>query len=197
MNNRATPEKFMMSKHALALFRHVNNTKPSLEWCALHFNQILTSRESNFKSTKSNRLRVGLNALAIGYLSWMVRCPSIGLVGDLRHSRYNVRNCTLPETCIVCCVFHSANACLDMRSHDQKQQKTFKNDEKVPFSSCAREAYKENRRKKFVGQQLGVTIKSWLKLKQLWRKEITQDYLEQLHHSHALFMLRLYHAVFI
>ena len=69
MNNRATPEKFMMSKHALALFRHVNNTKPSLEWCALHFNQILTSRESNFKSTKSNRLRVGLNALAIGYLS--------------------------------------------------------------------------------------------------------------------------------
>ena len=32
---------------------------------------------------------------------------------------------------------------------------------KVPFSSCTREAHEEKRRKKFVGQRLGVTPKSW------------------------------------
>ena len=53
-----------MHKHALALFRLYNNTKPSLEFCALHFNQILTSRHTHFKCVKSNRLKVGLNALA-------------------------------------------------------------------------------------------------------------------------------------
>ena len=46
----------------LALFRLYNNTKPSLEWCALQFNQIITSRPTKFKN--KNRLRVGLNALA-------------------------------------------------------------------------------------------------------------------------------------
>ena len=64
MNKRETPEKSMMFKHALALFRPYNNTKPSLEWCALHFNQILNSRQTKFKSRKSNRLKVGLNDLA-------------------------------------------------------------------------------------------------------------------------------------
>ena len=34
-----------------------------MEWCALNFNQILTSRQSKFKSKKANKLKVGLNAL--------------------------------------------------------------------------------------------------------------------------------------
>ena len=38
--------------------------EPTLEWCALHYNQILTSRQTKFKSKKSNKLNVGLNALA-------------------------------------------------------------------------------------------------------------------------------------
>ena len=63
MNNRATPEKIMMYKHALAFFLLYNHTNLSLEWCALHFNQILTSRQTKFKSGKSNRLKVGQNAL--------------------------------------------------------------------------------------------------------------------------------------
>ena len=52
-----------------------------------------------------------------------------------------------------------------MRSRSQNDQKHFKISKKVPFSSCAQEAYKaykEKRRKKFVGQRLGVTPKSWL-----------------------------------
>ena len=58
MNNRATPEKFLMYKHALALYRIYNSNKPSLEWCALNFNQILTSKQTNFKFAKTNRLKV-------------------------------------------------------------------------------------------------------------------------------------------
>ena len=65
INNRATPERFLIYKHALALFRLYTSNKPSLEWCALHFNQIITSRQTNFRGAKSNRLKVGLNALAI------------------------------------------------------------------------------------------------------------------------------------
>ena len=58
-----------------------------------------------------------------------------------------------------CCVFQPANACLRMVENDQKHLKMSK---KVPFSSCTREALDEKRRKKFVGQRLGVTPKSWL-----------------------------------
>ena len=38
--------------------------KPTLEWCALNSEQILTSRQLNFKIRRSNNLKVGLNALA-------------------------------------------------------------------------------------------------------------------------------------
>ena len=64
MNNRATPKKILMYKHSLALFRLYNHNEPTLEWCALLFNQVLTSRQTKFKSKKSNKLKVGLNALA-------------------------------------------------------------------------------------------------------------------------------------
>ena len=64
MNNRATPEKILMYKHPLALFRLYNCNDPSLEWCALFFNQILTSRQTKLKCRKSNKLKLGLNAPA-------------------------------------------------------------------------------------------------------------------------------------
>ena len=35
-----------------------------MEWCAQNFNQILTLRQSKFKSRKANTLKVGLNALS-------------------------------------------------------------------------------------------------------------------------------------
>ena len=63
MNNRATPEKILLYKHSLALYRLYNNNDPTMEWCALNFNQVLTSRQTKFKCKKSNKLKVGLNAL--------------------------------------------------------------------------------------------------------------------------------------
>ena len=93
MNNRATPEKIMMNKHALALLRLYNNTNPSLEWCALHFNQILTSRQTKFKSGKSNRLKVGQNALSNRFFILNDQIP----IKCLRHSKLNVKNCSLIE----------------------------------------------------------------------------------------------------
>ena len=64
VNYRATPEKLLMYKHSLALFKFYILNAPTIEWCALHFNQILTSRQTKFKIRKSNKLKVGLNALA-------------------------------------------------------------------------------------------------------------------------------------
>ena len=64
LNNRATPEQILSYKHSLALYRLYNCNKPTFEWCALHFNQILTSRQTKFKIQISNHLKVGLNALA-------------------------------------------------------------------------------------------------------------------------------------
>ena len=64
MNQRASPDKVLMYKHYLALYKLYNQNKPSLEWCSLHINQIFTSRQTNFKIWKSNNLKVGLNALA-------------------------------------------------------------------------------------------------------------------------------------
>ena len=65
MYNRATPENYLLYKHALCLFKMINITPPySLEWAALNFNQILTSRQVTFRSLQQHKHRVGLNALA-------------------------------------------------------------------------------------------------------------------------------------
>ena len=64
INKRATPEKFMIYKHAIQLFKLYNDGCNSLEWQFLNFNQVLTSRQTLFHSIKANLKRVGLNALA-------------------------------------------------------------------------------------------------------------------------------------
>ena len=62
---RATPDKYQLYKLALCLFKLMNSNQPqSLEWVALNLNQILTSRQTTFKTSKNNRKKVGLNALA-------------------------------------------------------------------------------------------------------------------------------------
>ena len=62
--NRATPENFLIYKHAIMLHKLYNSNTYTNEWVQLNYNQILTSRQINFISSKSNRTRVGLNALA-------------------------------------------------------------------------------------------------------------------------------------
>ena len=64
MYNRAHPEKFLLYRHALLLYKLFNENSHTNEWVHLNFNQILTSRQSTFIATKNNRKRVGLNAIA-------------------------------------------------------------------------------------------------------------------------------------
>ena len=62
---RATPDNYSLYKHALCTFKLMNCCPPfSTEWVAFNFNQILTSRQTMFKSNKANKKRIGLNALA-------------------------------------------------------------------------------------------------------------------------------------
>ena len=71
----------MSYKHALAFYQLYNSKKPSLEWYALNFNQILSSRQTNFKIAKTNRLKVGLNALANRLFILNEQVPLIWLGG--------------------------------------------------------------------------------------------------------------------
>ena len=63
MNNRAMPEAFMSYKLAIQLHKLYNVESPSLDWTTLNFNQILTSRQTNFLISKSNLHKVGMNIL--------------------------------------------------------------------------------------------------------------------------------------
>ena len=64
MFERALPEKFLLYRHALLLYKLINSNSHTCEWVHLNFNQILTSRQTTFMATKNNRKRVGLNAFA-------------------------------------------------------------------------------------------------------------------------------------
>ena len=64
MTQRATPENYLLYRHALMLYKILNSTDYSLEWCELNYNQIFTSRQVCFIASKSNRLKVGQNAFA-------------------------------------------------------------------------------------------------------------------------------------
>ena len=50
-------------KTALSLFKLYNNDYNPLEFALLNFNQILTGRQTNFISIKSNVRKVGINCL--------------------------------------------------------------------------------------------------------------------------------------
>ena len=53
----------MQYKLALCLFKLYNTNFDSFEFAALNYNQILTSRESNFMTLKDNKTKVGINSL--------------------------------------------------------------------------------------------------------------------------------------
>ena len=61
---RATPEMLMKYKLALCLFKLYNESFNSLEFTLLNFNQLLTGRQTLFKTLKSNCYKVGLNSLS-------------------------------------------------------------------------------------------------------------------------------------
>ena len=63
MCNRATPECMMKYKLALSLHKLYNKDFNNIEFLLLNQNQILTSRQTLFKTLKTNTYKVGINSL--------------------------------------------------------------------------------------------------------------------------------------
>ena len=61
--DRATPEMFLLYKTALSLYKLYNCDYNPIEFISLNFNQILTGRQTNFITLKSNAIKVGMNCL--------------------------------------------------------------------------------------------------------------------------------------
>ena len=72
MNNRAMPESLMTYKMALQLHKLYNTNDQSLDWISLNFDQILTSRQTTFMISKTNKTKIGLNTMAnrLSILKW-------------------------------------------------------------------------------------------------------------------------------
>ena len=64
MYNRATPESFLLYKHAILLHKLYNSDNYTPDWVVLNSIQILTSRQTNFMVLPNNRKKVGLHAFA-------------------------------------------------------------------------------------------------------------------------------------
>ena len=63
---KSSPSQLIEFKHAIMLHKLYNEQLPVADWIDLNFDQILTSRQSHFKITKSNTFKVGDNKLATG-----------------------------------------------------------------------------------------------------------------------------------
>ena len=64
INKRALPEKLSSYKPALQLHKLYNTELRTTEWSHLNQNQTFTSRQTTFTILKTNKHKVGLNALA-------------------------------------------------------------------------------------------------------------------------------------
>ena len=64
MAGRAMPFKLANYKLALQLYKTFTQRCPTLDWINLNLNIINTSRQSMFPINKTNRLKVGYNALS-------------------------------------------------------------------------------------------------------------------------------------
>ena len=62
--DRATPEMYMKYKLALSLYKLYNVPFNPIEFQLLNFNQILTGRQLNFCTVRSNSFKVGMNCLS-------------------------------------------------------------------------------------------------------------------------------------
>ena len=60
---RALPSQILEYTHAIVLYNVYNNQIPKDDWVDLNFNQILTSRQTKFKTLKSNNFKVSNNKL--------------------------------------------------------------------------------------------------------------------------------------
>ena len=60
---RALPSQILEFKHAVVLHNIYNTQIPKDDWIDLNFNQILTSRQTKFQTSKSNNFKIGNNKL--------------------------------------------------------------------------------------------------------------------------------------
>ena len=60
---RATPEKLLLYKHAILLYKLYNNQTPNLEWVDLHFKQTFNPRHTHFNVVKDINYKIGNNIL--------------------------------------------------------------------------------------------------------------------------------------
>ena len=63
LSQRATPDQFIKYKIALCLFKMYNINYNNIEFIRLNLNQVLTSRQTHFITSKSNNLKIGVNCL--------------------------------------------------------------------------------------------------------------------------------------
>ena len=60
---RALPHQIIEYKHAILLHKLYNEHQPVTDWVELNTNQILISRQTHFKITRSNTFKIGNNKL--------------------------------------------------------------------------------------------------------------------------------------
>ena len=61
---RALPSQLIEFKHAIMLHKLYNEQLPVADWVDLNFDQILSSRQTHFKTTIRNIFKIGNNKLA-------------------------------------------------------------------------------------------------------------------------------------
>ena len=64
INERATPHKFMLYKHAIELHKLFNLQQPPLDWIVLNFNQATSRRQKHFSTSNTNNFKMGNNILS-------------------------------------------------------------------------------------------------------------------------------------
>jgi hypothetical protein len=63
LTKRATPQQLSTFKHAILLFKLYNKTMSTSDWVKFNFQQILTSRQTNFMVIQNNNYKIGNNLL--------------------------------------------------------------------------------------------------------------------------------------
>ena len=89
---RATPEKFMIYKHAILLHKLFNTQTPQMEWVDIHFKQTFNSRQSNFNIIKSSNFKVGNNILSnrLSILNQKIELADLNLSLDSFKYKYKL-----------------------------------------------------------------------------------------------------------
>ena len=64
LNQRGTPNQYILYKHDLRRNRGLNDMVPVNDWIALNFMQSLTSRQTKFRAMRSNNFKAGPNLLS-------------------------------------------------------------------------------------------------------------------------------------